>query len=100
MLKAKEYAIVAKLLEVIKEHEFLYSDSYYFRLNFKYLENMYLFLVTGDLKKMELVTSFIKILEDLGETKNAELIRKEVQDLLGEHDIDGLSEHDIIIAKL
>ena len=100
MLKAKEYDVVERLLNIAKEHYFLYADSYYYRLHLKYLENMYLFLTSNDLDNMEKVADFIKTLEFIGDTNDAELIREEVKGLLDGRGSDGLSQHAIVIAKL
>lgn len=100
MLKAKEYETVKKLLDLAEEHTFLYEDSYYYRLNLTYLKNMFLFLTTRELKCLEEVTTFVKMLDSLGEENNARLIRQEIKGLLEDEGPDGLSEHAIIIAKI
>ncbi|MBO0474891.1 helix-turn-helix transcriptional regulator [Enterococcus ureasiticus] len=100
LLKAKEYESVKKLLDIAKDHYFLYADSYYYRLHLKYLENMYLFLTTNDLTHMEKVADFIKALEFIGDFGDAKLIREEIKGLLDGRGTDELSQHAIVIAKL
>jgi len=100
LLKAKEYVSVKKLIDIAKDHYFLYADSYYFRLHLKYLENMYLFLTTNDLSNMEKISDFVKALEFIGDKDDAETVREEIKDMLNERGTDGLSEHAIILAKI
>lgn len=100
MLKLKEYGVAKKLIDVAKEHEFLYVESHYFRWNLIYLENMYLFLVTNDWNKLKVVNTFIDMLDQLGETNYSTELKKEVEGLLKGCGGDKISEHPIVIAKM
>jgi transcriptional regulator with XRE-family HTH domain len=77
-LYAHDYNGAAKYLKLAKKQD-KRNENYNFKLNLHYLTNLLNYLVNGELLYIERVYNFIQLLENTGDTLQAELVKKEVR---------------------
>ncbi|MFK4565506.1 helix-turn-helix domain-containing protein [Enterococcus sp. UD-01] len=77
-LYAQDYEGAAKYISLAKKQD-KRNENYNFKLNLHYLTNLLNYLVDGELIYIERVYNFIQLLENTGDTLQAELVKKEVK---------------------
>lgn len=85
--KAKDYLIVANYQSTSFD-----SNDYYFWINIRYLEDLIAFIANKDLDAAIRVNSYIETIRNLGDTKHADNMRKEVDALKKDYLIDLLND--------
>lgn len=97
-LKRQEYDLFRYVLNVSKEHEYLYASNYYFKMHIAYLENLYLSVTESDLDALGRVKTFLETVEMLEPEDNVKKIKKEVKGILNDEGGDSFSMNDILFA--
>lgn len=69
---AKKYIIFANKQDMT-------GSNYNYRMNLQYLHNLLQYLLTGNHKYMEHVYNFVRLLENIGDTLQAEILKKEIK---------------------
>lgn len=99
LMAQKKYGEVKHILEIAREHKFLYKESYYYLSHFSYLEYLYEFIVEKKVKSFQKVNDIIKAIDIIGDKESAETMTKELQMLIDDKRNKGFSQHDIIIGR-
>ncbi|HGC5945103.1 TPA: helix-turn-helix domain-containing protein [Enterococcus faecalis] len=99
MLKARDYKMFEYILKIVKEHEFLYQGSYFYRMNLSYLECFYLFLKTNSVVELEKINDILRTLEIIGDEETANAMRTEMKEILDGKGRSKLSENFAMINK-
>ncbi|MBO0468922.1 helix-turn-helix transcriptional regulator [Enterococcus sp. DIV0242_7C1] len=84
-LYAKDYEGAAKYIKLAKKQD-KQNENYNFKLNLQYLSNLLNYILEGEPVYMERVYDFIHLLENAGDTLQAEQVKKEVKLLTHERD--------------
>lgn len=84
-LYAKDYESAQKYIRLAKKQD-RHSENYSFKLNLQYLSNLLDYIIEGEPIYMERVYDFIHLLENTGDTLQAEQVKKEVKMLIHERD--------------
>lgn len=84
-LYAKDYEGAEKYIKLAKKQD-KRSENYSFKLNLQYLSNLLNYILDGEPVYMERVYDFIHLLENTGDTLQAEQVKKEVKLLTHERD--------------
>lgn len=74
----KDYNSAFKYISLAKKHD-QSEQSLYYRINFKYLENLLEYLVTGDYQYMQRIQEYIRLLKDIGDNALAEQLEAEIK---------------------
>lgn len=98
-LKAKQYEWAKELLDIAHEHKFIYEGLYYYLMQLTYLDNVYLFLAEKDMKALSNVFAILDAIKLIGEEHTAELLKKELNDLMKNRPYEGYSTQDIDVGK-
>ncbi|MBO0422245.1 transcriptional regulator [Enterococcus plantarum] len=84
-LYAKDYESAEKYIKLAKKQD-KQNENYSFKLNLQYLTNLLNYIIEGEPVYMERVYDFIHLLENTGDTLQAEQVKKEVKMLIHERD--------------
>ncbi|EOL44166.1 helix-turn-helix domain-containing protein [Enterococcus caccae] len=84
-LYAKDYPSAEKYIKLAKKQD-KQNENYSFKLNLQYLTNLLNYILEGEPVYMERVYDFIHLLENTGDTLQAEQVKKEVKMLTHERD--------------
>lgn len=84
-LYAKDYDGAEKYIRLAKKQD-KQSENYSFKLNLQYLSNLLNYIREGEPVYMERVYDFIHLLENTGDTLQADQVKKEVKILTHERD--------------
>lgn len=74
-LYAKDYESAQKYIRLAKKQD-RHSENYSFKLNLQYLSNLLDYIIEGEPIYMERVYDFIHLLENTGDTLQAEQVKK------------------------
>ncbi|OJG96647.1 hypothetical protein RV18_GL002013 [Enterococcus termitis] len=84
-LYAQDYEGAEKYIKLAKKQD-KQSENYSFKLNLQYLSNLLNYIIEGEPTYMERIYDFIHLLENTGDTLQAEQVKKEVKILTHEKD--------------
>lgn len=84
-LYAKDYESAERYIRLAKKQD-KQNENYSFKLNLQYLTNLLNYIIEGEPVYMERVYDFIHLLENTGDTLQAEQVKKEVKMLTHERD--------------
>ncbi|OJG90201.1 hypothetical protein RV15_GL001465 [Enterococcus silesiacus] len=84
-LYEKDYESAKKYIKLAKKQD-KQNENYSFKLNLQYLTNLLNYIIEGELVYIERVYDFIHLLENTGDTLQAEQVKKEVKILIHEKD--------------
>lgn len=99
MIKAYDHTMVEKIFSIVKEHKFLYQDSYFYRLNLSYLECFYNFLKTNNIVELEKINDILRTLEIIGDEETSNAMREEMKEVLEKKGRSKLSSNYAMINK-
>lgn len=100
MLKAYDHDMVEKVFSIVKEHKFLYQDSYFYRINLSYLECFYNFLQTNNVYELEKINDILRTLEIVGDKETSDAMREEMKEILEKKGRSKLSCNYALINKI
>lgn len=96
---AKEMEVFEEILSVVRSHSFLYDDSYYYRANLAFLENIHYFLKDGTVENLSNALKVIDAVEILGDDSTAKTLRDELDMLVKNNDSRGYMKNRMLITK-
>ncbi|MHC5217288.1 helix-turn-helix domain-containing protein [Enterococcus sp. LJL128] len=97
-LYERDYQLAEKYIALAKKQD-KSSKNYSYLMNLQYLNNLLQYLKIGDLSYLNKVYDFIHLLEDIGDSFHAELLKKEVKILTYDNKETKYSDYPVSLIK-